>query len=95
VKWSNPDGQAIPIACPSLSEADWQEIQAAFASNQDPLFGAECAAECRARYASLVAAPGAASDPLGAELGCIASRRIPRSSPLTPVAPACRCLESA
>ena len=36
-----------------------------------------------------VAGVAALSDPLGAELGTIASRRILRCSPLTPVAPAC------
>jgi hypothetical protein len=37
--------QLIPLACSSLPDGDWHEIQAAFASNTDPLFGAECAAE--------------------------------------------------
>jgi hemerythrin-like domain-containing protein len=42
--------QLIPLACASLTDDDWHEIQAAFASNTDPLFGAECAAEYRALY---------------------------------------------
>lgn len=42
--------QLIPLACSSLTDDDWHEIQEAFASNTDPLFGAECAAEYRALY---------------------------------------------
>jgi branched-chain amino acid transport system ATP-binding protein len=42
--------QLIPLACASLTDDDWYRIQAAFASNTDPLFGAECAAEYRALY---------------------------------------------
>lgn len=40
-------------------------------------------------FGAFVAGSGNPSDPLGAELGTIASRRILRCSPLVPVAPAC------
>jgi len=42
--------QLLPLACASLTDDDWHQIQAAFGSNTDPLFGAECAAEYRALY---------------------------------------------
>jgi hemerythrin-like domain-containing protein len=42
--------QLIPLACSCLAESDWREIEAAFASNTDPLFGADCAAEYRTLY---------------------------------------------
>lgn len=35
------DRELIPLAMKALSEADWAEIDAAFARNDDPLFGAE------------------------------------------------------
>ena len=40
-------------------------------------------------FGTFVAGVGSLGDPLGAELGTIASRRILRCSPLVPVAPAC------
>jgi hemerythrin-like domain-containing protein len=42
--------QLIPLACSSLTETDWRGIEAAFASNMDPLFAADRAAEYRALY---------------------------------------------
>ena len=35
------DRELIPLALKALSEADWAEIEAAFARDDDPLFGTE------------------------------------------------------
>ncbi len=46
--------ELLPLAQTALTDADWRAIAAAFASNVDPLFGAECAAEYRALYDRIV-----------------------------------------
>ena len=44
------EDQLLPIAYAALSDADWQEIAAAFASNTDPLFNDPRAAEYQSLY---------------------------------------------
>ncbi|MEX2151631.1 MAG: hemerythrin domain-containing protein [Steroidobacteraceae bacterium] len=46
--------QLLPLAHTVLSDDEWHAIAAAFQSNVDPLFGAECAAEYRELYERIV-----------------------------------------
>lgn len=52
------EGVVLPMAQNSLTEEDWAEIDAAFADNQDPLFGHEARKEARTLFHAVVnAAP--------------------------------------
>ncbi|MBB4266258.1 hemerythrin domain-containing protein [Roseospira visakhapatnamensis] len=52
------EGVVLPMAQNSLTEEDWAEIDAAFADNQDPLFGQEARKEARTLFHAVVnAAP--------------------------------------
>ncbi|GAA0575153.1 hemerythrin domain-containing protein [Caenispirillum bisanense] len=48
------EGVILPMAEKSLTPADWAAIDAAFADNRDPLFGAEARADMRRLYSRLV-----------------------------------------
>ena len=61
-------------------------LPAAFSADAERLRRFEQEAQAAGALIANVAQP---SDPLGAELGSITSRRILRCSPLTPVAPSC------
>jgi nucleotide-binding universal stress UspA family protein/hemerythrin-like domain-containing protein len=57
------EGVIIPAAQRHLTDADWDEINAAFSENRDPRFGGDTDAEFRRLFSRLVnlAAPAAAS----------------------------------
>lgn len=46
--------ELLPLAHTVLTDAEWRDIAAAFESNLDPLFGAECADEYRSLYERIV-----------------------------------------
>lgn len=48
------EGVVLPMAQKALTEADWQEIDSAFASNEDPVFGKSAQREARAMYSRIV-----------------------------------------
>jgi branched-chain amino acid transport system ATP-binding protein len=48
------EGVVIPMARQALTDEDWAEIGAAFADNQDPLFGESARAETREKFLGLV-----------------------------------------
>ncbi|MEK9720834.1 MAG: hemerythrin domain-containing protein, partial [Quisquiliibacterium sp.] len=48
------DTQVIPLAEEKLSEADWQELSAAFAENRDPLTGHKPSEEYAALFERIV-----------------------------------------
>jgi len=48
------EGVVIPMAQKALTEADWAEIDAAFSSNDDPIFGPGARQEARAMYSRIV-----------------------------------------
>ena len=48
------EGVVIPMAKQALTEEDWAEIGAAFADNEDPLFGETARAETREKFLGLV-----------------------------------------
>lgn len=48
------EGVVIPMAQKALTETDWDEIDAAFASNDDPVFGPDARKEARAMYSRIV-----------------------------------------
>jgi hemerythrin-like domain-containing protein len=60
------EGVILPAAERHLTEEDWKEINAAFAENQDPRFGADTDAEYRRLFSRIVnlapRAPGASAE---------------------------------
>lgn len=48
------EGVVLPMAQRALLEEDWAEIDAAFADNEDPVFGGKARAEARAMYSRIV-----------------------------------------
>lgn len=48
------EGVVLPLAMRSLTDEDWAEIDAAFANNDDPIFGPRGHAEMRAMYSRVV-----------------------------------------
>jgi len=48
------EGVVLPMAQRALTEDDWQEIDAAFANNEDPIFGPKGRAETRSMYSRIV-----------------------------------------
>lgn len=48
------EGIVLPMAQKALTDEDWAEIEAAFADNEDPLFGENARAETRQKFLGLV-----------------------------------------
>lgn len=48
------EGVVLPMAQKALTDEDWAEIDAAFASNEDPVFGKGAQQEARAMYSRIV-----------------------------------------
>lgn len=48
------EGVVIPMAQRALTDEDWAEIDAAFANNDDPVFGPKGRAEVRSMYSRIV-----------------------------------------
>ena len=66
------EGVLFPLARKTLTEADWDEINKAFADNTDPLFGIEARAEFRALLSRIV---NEAPEPIG--LGLVREVKTP------------------
>lgn len=56
------EGKVFPLARSTLHESDWQEIDAAFANNDDPMFGENAKAEFRMLLTRIV---NLAPEPIG------------------------------
>lgn len=48
------EGIVLPLAMRALTDADWEEIDAAFRDNTDPVFGPQGRAETRSLYSRIV-----------------------------------------
>ena len=66
------EGVLFPLARKTLTDADWEEINKAFADNTDPLFGIEARAEFRALLSRIV---NEAPEPIG--LGLVREVKTP------------------